>query len=148
MSQVRTRKRPAPGTSPLAQTQQPSRSPNRTLDPASGWQPQDSSTKPYTDSSFYKAQPQNVYPPTSPVKSQKATNQLAKRAVNQPIVPIQNYTSAGGEPWQFNDASTQLQTGDAWSMSHDDLDQKAEAAKKEAQANRKQIPPFVQKLSR
>lgn len=36
----------------------------------------------------------------------------------------------------------------AWRNNSDDLDQKALAAQRDAQAKRKQIPPFVQKLSR
>lgn len=148
MSQVRTRKRPAPGASPLKQTQKLPQSPSRTSDPALGWQPPGTPTNAYPDSSLYNVQPQKVYPPTSPIKPIKPTNQVARRTVNQPIVPIHNYTSAGAEPWQFNESTTQMQSGDGWSMGYDDLDQKAEAAKKEAQANRKQIPPFVQKLSR
>lgn len=148
MSQVRTRKRPAPGTSPLEQPQpqQLPGSPKRTADPTLGWQPQ--GTDAYPDPSLYSSQSQNVYPPNSPTKPQQTTNQLARRTANQPMVPIHNYASAGSEPWQLNESATQMQTGDEWSMQSTDLNQKAEAAKKEAQANRKQIPPFVQKLSR
>ena len=35
-----------------------------------------------------------------------------------------------------------------WADGIDDLEQKAQVAKKEALAKKKQIPPFVQKLSR
>lgn len=39
-------------------------------------------------------------------------------------------------------------TGEGWGESISDLEQRALVAKREAQAKRKQIPPFVQKLRR
>lgn len=47
-----------------------------------------------------------------------------------------------------NGNTTQQQVDSAWSDDLDELDRKAAVAKKEAQSKRKQIPPFVQKLSR
>ena len=148
MSQVRTRKRAAPGASPLVQTQhQAPSSPQTPQDPAFNWQSQDTSNSIYPDSSVYSGQTQNAYHQISPMKSQ-STNQLARRIPNQPIIPIQNYANNGNGAWQVNDGTSDMQSGDGWQMQYDDLDQKALLAKKDAEAKRKQIPPFVQKLSR
>lgn len=48
----------------------------------------------------------------------------------------------------FNENGLQQLNETGWRNEGDDLDQKALVAKRDAQAKRKQIPPFVQKLSR
>jgi heat shock transcription factor len=67
--------------------------------------------------------------------------QLVRRTPNQQLVSRNpsNWQDAGGGAGDF---STFEQ------VDEDDLEQKAMAAKREAQSKRKQIPPFVQKLSR
>ncbi len=67
--------------------------------------------------------------------------QLIRRTPNQQLVSTNpsNWQDAGGGAGDF---STFEQ------VDEDDLEQKAMAAKREAQSKRKQIPPFVQKLSR
>ena len=149
MSQVRTRKRAAPGASPMPQTQQqaPNTS-NFTQDPSLGWQSQDTSNTPYSDPKIYGGQVQNTYSQMSPMKPSQTTNQLTRRPPNQPVIPIQNYANVGNAPWQVGEVAADTQSGDGWSMQYDDLDQKALVAKTEAEGKRKQIPPFVQKLSR
>ncbi|KAF1981293.1 hypothetical protein K402DRAFT_342713 [Aulographum hederae CBS 113979] len=71
-----------------------------------------------------------------------SSNQLVRRNGNQQLAARNR-----PEEWQeFGGAGPQ--PAQPWEMSdEDDLDAKALAAKKDAQAKRKQIPPFVQKLS-
>lgn len=68
------------------------------------------------------------------------TGQLIRRNTNQQLTPASRRN-------QWEGFSTEVQP---WEEVDDDadLEQKAQAAKKDAQAKRKQIPPFVQKLSR
>jgi heat shock transcription factor len=68
------------------------------------------------------------------------TGQLVRRNTNQQLTP-----AARRNQWEGFPSPTQQ-----WETVDDDeeLDQKAAVAKKDAQAKRKQIPPFVQKLSR
>ena len=148
MSQIRTRKRAAPGASPLVHTQhQTPSSPQTPQEPAFNWQSQDTSNSTYPESTIYGGQNQSAYHQISPMKSQSA-NQLARRTPNQPIIPIQNYGNNGAGAWQLSDGTGDTQSGDGWQIQYDDLDQKALTAKRDAEAKRKQIPPFVQKLSR
>ncbi|KAI5259396.1 hypothetical protein E4T42_00256 [Aureobasidium subglaciale] len=71
------------------------------------------------------------------------SNQLVRRNTNQQVA-----RTSQRNQWSGNFAN---QTDRVWEdMEHEeeqDLDQKAAIAKKDAQAKRKQIPPFVQKLS-
>lgn len=71
-----------------------------------------------------------------------SSNQLVRRNPNQQLA------ARGQTAW---DTFNQNQSG-AWETAGTDDDEelarKAEIAKKDAQAKRKQIPPFVQKLSR
>ena len=77
------------------------------------------------------------------VPQPQPANQLTRRQPNQPIVPVRE--QAGGVNRQWNDAGGVSQNG--WAPV-DDLDQRADAAKRDAESKRKQIPPFIQKLSR
>lgn len=73
------------------------------------------------------------------------SNQLVRRHPNQQLV------SRGNNGWQDLSTSTGGPGQGAWEApdeGEEDLEQRALVAKKEAQAKRKQIPPFVQKLSR
>lgn len=81
------------------------------------------------------------------------STQLARRPINRQLVPTgqrPGYDNTG-DPWgQFGDDSI-LDSKNPGAMEETDsieaLEEKATAAKREAQAKRKQIPPFVQKLS-
>lgn len=141
-----TRKRPAPGASPLGQTQPPNPS---SIDSPT-FQGHGPSTSTYPDTSSYATQGPKPFDPM-PLANKQARhgNQLQRRPY-QPVVPVQNYTSAGNGAWQPGNADGQLTNDEAWGAMppFDDLDQKAAIAKKEAESRRKQIPPFVQKLSR
>lgn len=73
------------------------------------------------------------------------STQLVRRHPNQQLV------SRGNNGWQdLNNSTVQPGQGtwEAMDEGEEDLEQRALVAKKEAQTKRKQIPPFVQKLSR
>jgi heat shock transcription factor len=69
-------------------------------------------------------------------------SQLVRRAVNQQLVSRNpsSWQDPGGGAGNFSNFDQMDE--------EEDLEQKALAAKREAQSKRKQIPPFVQKLSR
>lgn len=82
------------------------------------------------------------------------STQLARRPINRQLVPTGQRSTYDNtaDPWgQFGDDSM-LDPQNTGTMEETDnievLEEKATAAKREAQAKRKQIPPFVQKLSR
>jgi heat shock transcription factor len=93
------------------------------------------------------SQPQ--YEPSVPAPS----TQLARRPVNRQLVQTAQRTTFDNttDPWgQFGDDSI-LDPQNAIMEESDSielLEEKAAVAKKDAQSKRKQIPPFVQKLSR
>jgi heat shock transcription factor len=113
---------------------------------------------PYPDSSSYNMnnyagngllQPQFDQPPT-----QAPSTQLARRPVNHQLVPTgQRAAYDTQDPWgQFGDESILDPQNANGLMEENDniehLEERAAVAKRDAQAKRKQIPPFVQKLSR
>ena len=138
--QARTRKRPAPGASPLSQTQSPS-SPAFPQDQNLPLPAQQPTNHPYLNP--YDSQTVNDYSLQALPQAQP-NNQVARRTPNQPIVPIHN-TSNG--QWPVSERAGQELGQNGWAQ-YDDLDQRALAAKKDAESKRKQIPPFIQKLSR
>lgn len=85
-----------------------------------------------------------------------ASTQLARRPINRQLVPTaQRMThDNSGDQWggQFGDESILDPQGANGLMEENDnielLEERAAVAKREAQSKRKQIPPFVQKLSR
>jgi heat shock transcription factor len=72
------------------------------------------------------------------------SSQLVRRNPNQQVA------TRPQPAWQDPGGGIPQQGEGVWPQmdEEDDLEQRALAAKKEAQAKRKQIPPFVQKLSR
>ena len=85
--------------------------------------------------------------PASPIPG--SSGLLVRRSVNQPMVSRANYNAVGNETWPIvSEDVVQQPQGQAWVNNGDDLQQKAQVAKRDMQAKRKQIPPFVQKLSR
>ena len=75
-------------------------------------------------------------------------NQVVRRQPDNQIVPMMSYNNSD-YPLGSDYGGLQQSTEDAWpAAQYDDLDQKALVAKRDAQAKRKQIPPFIQKLSR
>lgn len=170
-SQARSRKRAAPGASPRVQQVQPDGT-------AQAFPYQQMEDSPFNDqfrtsltndatgssfpdlsnydANFYAsalngAQPSAFTAGTSPAPA-NASNQLVRRNTNQQLT---QRTTQRNQWTNFNNTNntTSLQNSDrVWENMEEedepDLDQKAAIAKKDAQAKRKQIPPFVQKLSR
>ncbi|KAL8849048.1 MAG: hypothetical protein Q9221_005947 [Calogaya cf. arnoldii] len=90
------------------------------------------------------AQPQSSLPP----QQQATSNQLARRPPGQDRERTPLTNGSNTELWSsFGDNGLQPSSEADWPNSGDDLDQKALLAKMDAQTKRKQIPPFVQKLS-
>lgn len=152
-----SRKRAAPGASPTVQHQQRldvehnALMSTATQDQYMSWnqQPSTGATPNYPDptgnygSNLYNGSAQTH------AASVPGANQLARRALGQQLVPRANYSNAPNESWPLvADEGTQQANEDAWMNNIDDLEQRAMIAKREMQAKRKQIPPFVQKLSR
>jgi heat shock transcription factor len=82
-----------------------------------------------------------------------ASTQLARRPVNRQLIPTgQRPYDNTADPWgQFGDDPILDPQGDGAMEENDNielLEEKAAVAKRDAQSKRKQIPPFVQKLSR
>lgn len=151
-----TRKRPAPGTTPATHPQMASvpnyANPGSQLsnDQFLQWGQNPSTnainTAALTDSSTYN---QQAYP-TNQELSAAASNQLARRQQSSQQLVSRNrgYEQA---PTAYPDHNATVgppgESG-AWGESLEELYQRAQVAKRESQAKRKQIPPFVQKLSR
>lgn len=156
-----SRKRPAPGASPLIQQQQQQHQQNSTslntgavqlpTDQNLHWhQPDIANTgASYPDSSstfvsnLYTGRTQQNASPTT------ASTQVARRAIDHHLVPRGTYSNTVDDSWPIlpEDGLSQGQDP-AWLNTTDDLEQKAQIARRDTQAKRKQIPPFVQKLSR
>ena len=93
----------------------------------------------YQDASVYGANPSNFA-----ANNNQPSNQLTRRPPMSQVVTRPRYESASVQPWVEEPNSA---TESAWADDINDLELKAQAAKKDAQAKRKQIPPFVQKLN-
>lgn len=101
------------------------------------------------DSNMYTTNTNGSIPQVSgtnlPTDPATYSGQLVKRNTNQQLA------ARGRSPWEtFNGDSGGGQQAGGWENTDDDeeLEQKAMLARKDAQSKRKQIPPFVQKLSR
>lgn len=97
-----------------------------------------------------------MLPTTSPYGQaiSAPSNVLARRQNSRALVPTTPRPpfDRGADGWNgFGDDSSYLQAANSSVDEHDNierLEEMAQRAKREAQAKRKQIPPFVQKLSR
>lgn len=102
----------------------------------------------------------NPMPSMDLVQSQpqfSQNNSLARISNNRALVPTKNAYGAGfngGQGWApFSNEDNQLVPHGHEENGHqdeniEDLEERAQKAKREAHSKRKQIPPFVQKLSR
>ncbi|KAJ6155888.1 hypothetical protein N7470_006454 [Penicillium chermesinum] len=153
-SQGATRKRSAPGTAPAAHNIAPNYgaanpgsqlSNDQFLQWGQNTSPNAINTSSYADPSTYNpagyAASQELAgsgTPSTQLTRRQQPNQLVtrNRAYEQPpaTYPDQNNTAGSGD-------------SGVWGESLEELYQRAMAAKQDAQAKRKQIPPFVQKLS-
>ena len=158
MPQGGSRKRPAPGASPVVQQQTlPSphyslNSPQMSNEQVLQWAPDNgiNGTSNYPDpSGSFNPNIYNTFAQAQ-VRPSEPSNQLTRRPASQRILtrggPLIN---GEGEAWPgFTNGSLQSPREEGWIKDDDNLEQKAVAAKREAQTRRKLIPPFVQKLSR
>ena len=154
MSQGSSRKRPAPGASPLGHEKlRDIKDVQYSMAPPEFTQQTPSNTLPnYEDPTNYGTanltsylhnsnMPNNL--PASPLG-----NQVVRRQPDNQIDPMMSYNNSD-YPLGTDYGGLQQSTEDGWpAAQYDDLDQKALIAKRDAQAKRKQIPPFIQKLSR
>lgn len=153
MSSPNPRKRPAPGTSPIAvplplqQQMQPQGFPVTPADQVFRWNNgPDAAATPLN--SFGMISTQAPYPQAIPAPS----NALARRQPSRALVPTTQFNGTADTWASFSDdAAYPLGHNTPPMDEHDNierLEEMAQRAKREAQAKRKQIPPFVQKLSR
>ncbi|OWO98669.1 heat shock transcription factor [Marssonina coronariae] len=158
MAPTNSRKRAAPGASPAVQNSQ---MPQSYAAPTQNseyfrWDQQPENVG-YTDSAGnnmnnYAGAGLSQSPLDQPVPA--ASTQLARRPMNNrqlgPTAQRMQYDNPG-DPWgQFGDDSILDSNGTGVMGENDNvglLEEKAAVAKRESQAKRKQIPPFVQKLS-
>ncbi|KAL8717730.1 MAG: hypothetical protein Q9225_005056 [Loekoesia sp. 1 TL-2023] len=157
MSQVGSRKRPAPGTSPVNQLSQPPIDPPLSAAQMASnqniqWNPANQASTTPSAPDPYPNSPRNYpYAPQHTTQSQQpSSNQLTRRPPAQDLAQTQKvpYLNGNAELWpSFSENGMQHPSDAPWGNNGDDLDQKALIAKRDAQAKRKQIPPFVQKLS-
>lgn len=152
-----TRKRPAPGTVPPVHPQM-NPVPNfpATANPGSqlsndqflqwGQNPPVNAinTTAFSDPSYNPVgftPPQDVSAPAA-----TASNQLARRQANQVVSRNRGYEQPPAS-YVENGGNTGNGESGAWGESLEELYRRALTAKRDSQAKRKQIPPFVQKLS-
>ncbi|KAJ5992076.1 hypothetical protein N7451_007800 [Penicillium sp. IBT 35674x] len=156
-SQGMTRKRPAPGTTPTVHPQMgavpnySSANPNSQLsnDQFLQWGQNPAvnavNTSPYADNPAYHQGNINVQ--DVPAAATANNSQLARRQqANQLVSRNRGYEQAPVAYSEHNPSGNPGESG-AWGESLEELYARAQAAKRESQAKRKQIPPFVQKLS-
>ena len=152
---VSSRKRPAPGASPIVQGEMQSGM-GYSTNPAqvaneqylqwdSNLPNHDAPNYPDPSSNF-SSNLYNTIPPQGPPR--ETSVQLARRPMGQQVMSRGMYNGAG-ENWAGTvDIPQQQVVEDSWNNDDNALAQKAELAKKDATQKRKSIPPFVQKLSR
>lgn len=160
MSAPNSRKRAAPGASPVVpvqQNMQPFQADNMT-DAMTRWNgaPDPSA---FVDNNAYGANPYLMMPNGGQFQQPVAgpSNTVARRQMNQALLSTNQRGAydANTDPWaSFGDVDGALiqQTNGGGEAPEEDsvekLEELAAKAKREAQTKRKQIPPFVQKLSR
>ncbi|KAI1615679.1 heat shock transcription factor [Exophiala viscosa] len=148
-SQGVSRKRPAPGADPIPfPPQMPNPTPayndglgqNLSNDEFFQWGQTGQTVPAYNDNNF--ALNANTYPH---VNAQPST-QLTRRPMTQLAAPLRTRMSEDGSAWI--DPTNGAQSMDsAWEDDISALEARAQVAKRDSQAKRKQIPPFVQKLN-
>lgn len=156
-SQGITRKRPAPGTTPAVHPQigavpnfqNPNPNSQLSNDQFLQWgqnPPANVVNTSFVDPSAYNTA---AYASTQDLNGPAAStsNQLTRRPpTNQLVSRNRGYEQA---PATYAENAAGAGTGEGvWGESIEELYNRAQTAKREAQAKRKQIPPFVQKLSR
>ncbi|KAK3946381.1 hypothetical protein QBC46DRAFT_247845 [Diplogelasinospora grovesii] len=162
-SPTNPRKRPAPGASPIVpinpqQMQQPF-SPAQ-ADQVLRWNGAATDGNTFVDAGARAVNPFGVVSPAqaqyAPPIAASPSTALARRGLSRALVPSvanrQSFADGNAEPWSnFGEDGDLFPTGPNGVMDEQDnlarLEEMAQRAKREAQTKRKQIPPFVQKLS-
>ncbi|KAI8625490.1 hypothetical protein F5Y19DRAFT_266572 [Xylariaceae sp. FL1651] len=144
------RKRPAPGSIPVQQQMsQPYNTPEQML----RWNGNNATN--YADNASNTVNSYGIVSPTQAHIGQGAPtpiNTLARRGVNNALIASNHaFSPQPNDPWPaFTDDSLLPNQPNGALDEHDNielLEEKAQRAKRDAQAKRKQIPPFVQKLN-
>lgn len=157
MSPAGSRKRPAPGASPLVQHQQQNlmnvnaSALQMPADPNLQWHQPDLASPATSFSDPSSGLGLNMYEGNTQQDASPniASNQVARRPVNHHLVSRGTYNNGGDDSWPLLSEDALQQSQDpTWLNTSDDLEQKAQIPKKGTLAKRRQIPPFVQKLSR
>ncbi|OAL38202.1 hypothetical protein AYO20_02654 [Fonsecaea nubica] len=154
-SQGFSRKRPAPGADPVpypAQMQNAAPTYNDGLGPQLsndqflqwGQTGQPVSGPSYNETSF--GLNANTYPAGNPQPVPQPSNQIARRPMAQLASRVPR-PSEDGNSWTEHPNGGSHPTNPEWEDDIAELEARAQIAKREAQAKRKQIPPFVQKLN-
>lgn len=146
-----TRKRPAPGASPII----PQMAPMPPANPGTqlsndqflqwGQNPPNMVNPSLPDPNAYNPV---AFPPNQDMHaSAAAPGQIARRPPQNQLVNRNRGYEQPPAPYVDNAGGNAGESG-AWEENLDELYKRAMAAKKDAQARRRQIPPFVQKLRR
>ncbi|KAI0392701.1 hypothetical protein F5Y17DRAFT_344471 [Xylariaceae sp. FL0594] len=149
-----TRKRPAPGSIPIQQQQQPMSQPYNSSEQMMSWSGNNAGN--FADNVPAPVNPYAMLSPNQPQFSQGASTPstvLARRPGNSSLITSnRTFSPQPSDAWPaFGDDGLLSNPPNASLDEHDNielLEEKAQRAKREAQAKRKQIPPFVQKLNR
>ncbi|KAI1128222.1 hypothetical protein F5Y10DRAFT_277601 [Nemania abortiva] len=145
-----SRKRAAPGSLPV-----PQQMPQQYNTPEQMLRWNGSNAGNFADNASNPINPYGMVSPTQAQFTQGApttSNALARRGGNNALVTAnRTFSPQPNDPWSgFTDDSLLSTQGNGTLDEHDNielLEEKAQRAKREAQAKRKQIPPFVQKLN-
>lgn len=152
-----SRKRRAPGTIPISSIPNPYFTPPNSSDQLPSWNPGNSN---FMDNSAANVNPYMMSPPQQSQFPQQGipiatpSTALARRGMNNQLVHTPRaFNPQPTEVWpNFAEDSLVPQSNGGGAVDEHDnielLEEKAQKAKREAQAKRKQIPPFVQKLNR
>ncbi|KAL7799767.1 hypothetical protein V8C37DRAFT_407330 [Trichoderma ceciliae] len=164
MSAPNSRKRAAPGASPIVPIQRNMQQPyatdhNAGANPVMQWNSAGGAADATDYFSAAAAHSENPYglaqtQPTYPQAVSAPSNSLARRQMNRALVPtnIRAAYDPSSDQWTgFGDDNLLVPQNATEGGTEQDsvevLEELAQKAKREAQAKRKQIPPFVQKLS-
>ncbi|KAK7948554.1 uncharacterized protein PG986_009440 [Apiospora aurea] len=162
MSSPNPRKRPAQGSAAAASAmpqhqQQTYYPPTSTPDPLNGWN--GSNVNSFMENSGNNLSPYGMLSPPAQAQYNASgtpgttpSTALARRGNNnQLVVTSHNFNTQQNDVWSYGDESlVPQQNSNNTGEEHDNievLEERAQRAKRESQAKRKQIPPFVQKLN-
>ena len=149
-----SRKRPAPGASPIGYPPAPQNmqsayqapGPPLTDDQFFNWGASSQDPSSYANPQLYNTS-QNQHP-SQPVAQSNQSNQLTRRPPMNQMVPRPQQNNQWGAEREAITPAQQQEPPTTWSDDINELVAKAQVAKREAQSKRKQIPPFVLKLHR